>query len=1199
MAHQGARRPPTADHQHHHHHQLVQQQAIAGTQRTQHHQANYLRQKDVPVVVSGSPAACATPASSKASAAAVDLVRPHYRGHQRRQSVARLLPDISKLRLLSWLVEASNELINCDIAIMDGVYAKLNRSRESLLFWQQSQREQRAAGAGGGSSSSRAPPPPPPSVQPVANKTVISKRQKHQLLAAESANNNCRDSISQTRHCPATAPAQHHNKFLNQKAREAADKVGPAAAAAAGRRSHHSLPLTDYDSSSLAALSMRSSLSASANRASAANDTDSIRGSICSQSNSVAQSSASDSIAASTMLMMQQNVQHRKQQQQLQQQQARQPFAMRHAGGQPTGARNNCSLPSRLSAEGLHPAAPVAELAATRDYCDDSNQSDDDDDDEDDDNSSAASSTSSSGIHGASSSSSSGSSSSASSASSSLDSSCSFDRLTAGPVLTGVGRATGAGGEQTGTSSASAASANATTTAGSSAEQLSERIRRAVMEHNYLQNLLVNVIRQHDRQRERHEQELLALRQPASLDAYARPGFGGGGFDEMPRIDLASIADALDDGCQCSCHHSRPRFATQSAGAECTPLPTKKASSTTTANNRASTLPTSSSLSLFQPANLVPSRKNRRKKHSEPSREDLIQRLADKLCENCFETHYWLHSCLAIESPVGQAAAATTLANDLNAVSGGGVPVAPSETTHDHHLHRPTSVTGGAGGQLVGSSSPSASSPAKAAALSSELDSIVALRNATFIKLVQQQVRATISNSIELIDLIRREIKSPESIKQKQLMRCFSASIKLLSSVASYVVPTQDISTFISTDMVSAGANIGRINNNKFGHANSGAASVDGQQQAASLFSLPPSDFDHLVLYHHGHQHPAAGLSDSFLANHSHHRVFQAAANQAAHHQQQQQQSNNYHLAQAPEIPIRRRHNPLQPTQQQQQQEQRQRRSLDESCNQGHAQQHPRVHLLSSNERSGSGGSQFRSLPPDVLTDSSTNTDIDNKTGADGNHFERAGSLQSAPILGSISTGIGAVKELTATNANPNGVVDSSSGASSNNSSASSSIARGQVQQSSLKAQTTNPSAILDGKLASHELVSSNFGPIVNDTTQRHHHQQQHGRPGPLTFGNNDLDLFQSGRAKFWQSPKFNFIKKLLQVKQQRLLRQQSKDRRIYNNKVANKFRLVMMDLIHFNKSQQLLATENGVNSLLTSMRNVLEFGLYLTVKLY
>lgn len=88
------------------------------------------------------------------------------KGHQRRPSVARLLPDISKLRLLSWLVEASSELINCDIAIMDGVYAKLNRSQESLLFWTSS------------SGQTVLRPPAPPRAQPVANPLVISQHLK-------------------------------------------------------------------------------------------------------------------------------------------------------------------------------------------------------------------------------------------------------------------------------------------------------------------------------------------------------------------------------------------------------------------------------------------------------------------------------------------------------------------------------------------------------------------------------------------------------------------------------------------------------------------------------------------------------------------------------------------------------------------------------------------------------------------------------------------------------------------------------------------------------------------------------------------------------------------------------------------------------------------------------------------------------------
>lgn len=775
----------------------------------------------------------------------------NYRGHQRRQSVARLLPDISKLRLLSWLVEASSELINCDIAIMDGVYAKLNRSRESLLFWSHGTQNQQR--------------PPAPTVQPVANRLVINQQQQQQKR-------------SQLKH--------------KQQHRQAEYKAA---------RNHHSLPIA------------------------------------C--SSAVAANQDATSLAS-----------------------------------MPHGSAGSCDN-NNTDATNEHDL-----------ICDSNHDASDDDD-----SSSAASSTTSSGIHGGGTSLSSNASDSSSSSSSCTSSNLVDEHQAAassslGPTVNNKQQ-------------------QPPTIIMSSAEQLSEKIRRTVMQHNYLQSLLVNVIRQHDRQRDLMNQQ---RKRQMSLDQFNLSKFHQQQHQLHQRIDLADIADSLDDGCLCSCH-SQPRESERLAGAV-TPIGTSQTgckSSTLPANSSIHRASTSSIVS--SPLNVIeaPARKARRTKknrNGELNREDLINLLGDKLCENCFETHYWLHDC-ALEL-----------------------------------MQPPASSNGNQS--------------------SSDSNAIIARRNATFIKLVQQEVRSTLSKSIELIDLIRKEIKLPESIKQKQLMRCFSTSIQLLTSVGNYVVPAQDISSFIPEV---------------------------GQSQT-TLFSLPSSDFDHLLFYpmtttsSNNHHHPAAQVTGLAMSV------------------QQSSTSSNYHLAAAPDIPIRRRANPR------------------------------------------------------SRTTSQTNPV----------------SLSNQPVSRPLA-------EMQHQLVSDKPVPDSSSGASSNNSSASSSIARGTVQQSSLtRAQTSD--AILDGK-TSHDL---SFEAIAN--------LSRHG----ILFQNDAAD-----RPKFWQSSKFNFIKKLLHVKQERLARQQSKDRRIYNNKVQNKYRLVMMDLTHFNKSQTLLTTENGVNSLLTSMRNVLEFGLYLTLKLY
>lgn len=941
----------------------------------------------------------------------------HFKTHQRRQSVARLLPDISKLRLLSWLVEASSELIQCDVAIMDGVYAKLNKSQESLLFWTTSHHHQH-------NNNQHQNQPQTTSQQHMSLPSQILFKPQQQQPSTTTTGNNKQNNRhgKQQPALPLALPVVSSN--LAAKMKHQHQKLQRATKGqSSGTRSHHSLPITNYDSSSLAAVSISPSLDirSSIRTTNSGNNTAGLDHLVAVCSTSVATTDPPKAKASTMPASIEQTT-----------------------SNLATNNKDNNNEP----------------------FCD-SNQSDDDD------NSSAASSTTSSGIHGGGTSFSSASS-STSSSSTGANSSSSASSTTSDLIGN-------RNNNQQQTIDSNVRPAN-------SAELLSEKIRRTVMEHNYLQNLLVNVIRQHDRQRDIINQQ---RRRQMSFDQQNHLQLQRQRLCQQ-RIDLIDIAEALDDGCLCMCH-SQPRDSITStvessgelnSSSNSQLLDDPNATMITTTNNsnsnKASTLPASGNgsnsklLSSNQPS--VPSRKVRRLKKLKGSnnnnnnknqfnRQDFINQLADKLCENCFETHYWLRG-----SPQIELMQKTKL--DLATTSSSSV--SPSLSSKQH----------------LSTSLGSSNTLAQQALIQNQeqsLNNIIVKRNATFIKLVQQEVRSTISKSIELIDLIRKEIKSPESIKQKHLMKCFSSSIQLLTSVGNYVVPAQDISSFIPEV---------------------------GQQQT-TLFRLPPSDFDHLLHYptppsplQVSHQHQSASRKNSGNNNNS---------------------NSQYHLASAPDIPIRRRFNQLQIKLQQQNK------------------------LLSD-----SNGS----LPTTIHQDEDINGTPDSNTQFLSLNLQR---LRTSDTLTS--------------------VIDSSSGASSNNSSASSSIARGGVQQSSLtRAQTS--SAILDGK-TSHDLSLEAIADLAAAAgTGRQHVDDE------------DPMFFQS-RPKFWQSSKFNFIKKLLHVKQQRLLRQQSKDRRIYNNKVQNKFRLVMMDLTHFNKSQQLLTTENGVNSLLTSMRNVLEFGLYLTLKLY
>lgn len=507
---------------------------------------------------------------------------------------------------------------------------------------------------------------------------------------------------------------------------------------------------------------------------------------------------------------------------------------------------------------------------------------------------------------------------------------------------------------------------------------------------------------------------------------------------------------------------------------------------------------------------------NNSEQQAAKNRQEALSLLADKLCENCFETHYWLHGCGSLDL-MSRDQMSLSAPDPESTTPSSAVTSTGFDRIDDNYSRRDaTDADDGSTGceqQLE------------------QNNAIIAKRNATFIKLVQQETRSTISKSIELIDLIRKEIKSPESIKHKQLMRCFSSSIQLLTSVGNYVVPSQDISAIIPE------------------------ASL---QQQTQLFSLPSSDFDHLLMN----------------GNYSFGNLNSLQLQQQQH---QQHQQSNYHLAPVPEIPIRRQINLLHP------------RFLSNGNNGSYQ---------SSSVGGGGGGAKSQATSLSLIHERSSDTPTTTTATTSSNKNNRttitkdSNQVMSSSDNNNCQSSIQQQQQAVVKKGGAGAGAESSSGASSNNSSASSSIARGTVQQSSLTRAHTS-SAILVGanhqkqqrlniinKTTSHDLSLEQFANL-----SRHHQTED--------------DLILPSRPKFWQSSKFNFIKKLLHVKQQRLLRQQSKDRRIYNNKVQNKFRLVMMDLTHFNKSQQLLTTENGVNSLLTSMRNVLEFGLYLTLKLY
>lgn len=932
------------------------------------------------------------------------------KGHQRRQSVARLLPDISKLRLLSWLVEASSKLIDCDIAIMDGVYAKLNRSQESLLFWT-------------GSRPALVGPPAPPRSQPVANPLVISQHLK-QLQVGRS---------------PALG------------------------------RNHHSLPITNYDASSLAAS--------------------------------------------------------------LPQPEAGRPAKSLLARQAQLSAGRSASLPS-----GNPDQAEPARSSPSQ------NCSDCEDDihagaeENDDANSSASSgSDSSSGIHGE---------------ESSLSSSASTGSSVGEPSSLSGNRYSSAGRAQPQQQHQEPGK--------SSAEQLSEKIRRCVLEHNHLQSLLVNIIRQHDKQRDQQRQR------DQKISALGNSHLAAGG--QSLRVDLADIAESLDHGCSCSCHIQR-RASSLDVDTSL-PLETKLGP-----EEKSSTLPrprsVDNSSNKAKLASLVRQQLKQQQKYlrnstnkpgegrqseglrsiSTSNRKEMINLLADKLCENCFETHYWLHGCFESQDE----------SHKLLKASGG---LLSSTATQLASAYGSTSTLADQTGNNTDSNVNQTGVNAKSALSYYELNAIIAKRNATFIKLVQQEVRSTISKAIDLIDLIRREIKSPEYIKQKQLMKCFSSSIQLLTSVSNYVVPSQDISSFIPDDMI--------------------------DQQQASLFKLPSYDFDHLL----------SGYQDNNSGQ--------------IHNIQSRQQSAAYHLAPAPDIPIRRRVNHL-------------RSAVGSSLAQAASCNDSIVSSMSSTPslvstntttttQSDSGSNLVEQKPLNLEQSISSRDRRRQRLGSNEPSTTDAKALpdttsrtQNSRL--SCSSTPAAIAEIQA-----NAIESSSSGASSNNSSASSSIARGAVQQSSLTRSNGSPGIVGQNSSLNNALIapisnskanllSNSSGGAGSDKAPNSRRHDLASLDAIVSLSNvrrqtEEDPLFQS-RPKFWQSSKFNFIKKLLHVKQQRLLRQQSKDRRIYNNKVQSKFRLVMMDLTHFNKSQQLLTTENGVNSLLTSMRNVLEFGLYLTLKLY
>jgi len=1093
----------------------------------------------------------------------------HYKGHERRQSVARLLPDISKLRLLSWLVEASNELINCDIAIMDGVYAKLNRSRESLLFWQQQQqqKQQQQQQQQRRAPPARPPPPAPPALAPVASAKLLALRQQQYqqqqqpLIQARQPNQ------------PLQSPGGAGGRPRSGAAAGEAGKRAKKAAAAAARN-HHSLPLANYDASSLAALSLRSTAATIGAKPPAHYKSPALptggRRSIKGQPASSSRSPSNCSSLPTELFCDE---------------------AKQAAGGQASGASSKAGPSLAQTNQQQQPLANDSfdsdnqwdaeeeehrqqQLAATAE-CSDSDESSSE---------SAASSsdgsTTSSGIHGAASLSSSGagSCSSSSCASSSSSSACrqAGSRLSLAESKSGPSSSfrpaecTLAKGEEPNREAEERPQL-------SSAEQLSERIRRCVMEHNYLQTLLVNVIRQHDRALATD-----AERRPSSSQQLGRHPLGASKGGPSLRVDLAELADSLDDGCLCGCHtgSASQRATGAPLGKEelrCSTLP---AASSSQQQGAASSQATSSTLSLFQQKGQSSARKLRRKPKvaaaaaasgQELSREEILEKFSDRMCQSCFETHYWLHSCSHF-APL-----------EFAATLGDATPALLGNNSNSNNNNQTASL--GPGSSAQNRDVDQSDDAFQLREQIDNLNSVIALRNATFIKLVQQQVRSTISKSIELIDLIRKEIKSPESIKQKQLMRCFSASVQLLTSVANYVVPTQDISTFIpnelsSSMMISCTSGSGATAASTT--SSSGAGSSNNQQQTV-LFNLPPSDFDHLLIY------PSSRSNLSQLPSKGSPYLSQAS-------ELQQTPTVNYHIAAAPEIPPRRKTLPVKFLEQLQQQK----------------QQLPILKINDDYNSCPNSGAP-ETTPTKGHSSSLTRSDGHKLRPNAQDHASSAAADQSAAQIDKSTGATTTTTTTTTTKPNQALIESSSSGASSNNSSASSSIARGAVQQSSLvRAQTTDANSArsieqerkVQTYPTSQDLVSilSPYSSPSSLGNNKHHHQLR--RPAsPHHHQQHDYDFlaFQSTsrQPKFWQSPKFNFIKKLLQVKQQRLLRQQSKDRRIYNNKVQNKFRLVMMDLTHFNKSQQLLTTENGVNSLLTSMRNVLEFGLYLTVKLY
>lgn len=877
-----------------------------------------------------------------------------FHGHHRRQSIARLLPDISKLRLLSWLVEASSELINCDIVIMDAVYAKMNRSRESSFLF---------LGHNGGNSNVI---------------TSLNKFNQTGLRPIQVRNQNQRFSLT--------------NQSLVPPRRGVTAGSLRSSIVSKNNRNHHSLPPS----------------TSGFNDALTSSNFSANRHSIIAENSSRHLDQSSSASLVNTNLISQ----------------------LRSSSLTATDCdQQTMSLPPCIQAGNIHnnnndttinsnDFSDAGDLRANQHPQQPSTTSSDDEAEEDDDQSST---TSSSGINGGTSISLSSSASTASSIDSAAGDSNAYETTIPQQQPT-----------------------PATT---SSAELLSEKVRRSLVEHNYLQTLLVNVIRQYDRQR-------------VSLDhrcGQSTHEASSGQQHQTPKepIDLAEIAELLDDACMCLCHSqhtneinsNEPTVSSRSSS-----LPTCHAApvdSHVAPTQDQHQQPRKQQLTPSMAPIQVPARKLRHSKKAtrakdgqkQPSsRLDFMSQMSDRLCENCFEVHYWLHGCnFDLSRPIpGKSQASQSPSLNLTSTN-------PSELMRQQQQH------------------------------DQDINASILTRNATFIRLVQQRVSSTIRESLNLIELIRKEIKCPESIKQKQLMQCFSASIQLLSSVGNYVVSAQDIPTFIP-DL--------------------------GQQQRASanIFRLPQSDFD-----------------DSFSL----------ASLGAAHRSIE----SDYHLAQAPEVPIRRRFQ----------------------------QQHQNLISVRT-----TGNVSQSNLKADIR---STNRDVQRLQATD--QFAAASDLSS------------------------------SGNSSSSNSSASSSIARGDIQQSSLARLNLNrpmrSTTIPNDAKSKPSSLNMTFGTKYASLTAKPSHQ--------INYRTDlDTDLVsksEDSKIRFWQSPKFNFIKKLLRVKEHRLLRQQSKDRRIYNNKVQNKFRLVMMDLSHFTRSQQLLTTENGLNSMLTSMRHVLEFGLFLTVKLY